>query len=409
MTYKLARGLYSQALRLFLRGNMPEEKKGISRRGLLDTVTAASLGFAAASAMSAEPAPQEYKPEPIANFKYNIESQRGWVGEGGSAKEATVAEFPVSQSIAGVSMRLKPGAIRELHWHSLAAEWAYMLEGQCRATVVMPNGQSEISEFGPGDTWYFPRGHGHALQGMGPGEAHFILGFDNGHFSEYGTFGITDWIATAPKNIVARTLGIPESAVAQLPKKEIYIGPGKVPDAAIEPLRDAQMQPAQSSHKYRLDMQPPRIFPGGREYIVSSREFPIQTTLTAARMDLQPGALQELHWHPHADEWHFYVRGRARVGVFGSHSRTRTEEFGPNDIGFIQQGYGHYIEQIGDEPTEIIILFNSGVYEAISLANWLGGNPVSLLETNLGISKDLIDQLPKRETGILGKVLGKKA
>ena len=39
-------------------------------------------------------------------------------------------------------MRLKPGAMRELHWHSLAAEWAYMLEGRCRATVVMPNGQS---------------------------------------------------------------------------------------------------------------------------------------------------------------------------------------------------------------------------------------------------------------------------
>ena len=123
---------------------MSEEKKGISRRGLFDTVTAASLGLAAASAIHAEPAPQEHKPEPIANFKYNIESERGWVGEGGSAKEATVAEFPISQSIAGVSMRLKPGAIRELHWHALAAEWAYMLEGRCRATVVMPNGQSEM-------------------------------------------------------------------------------------------------------------------------------------------------------------------------------------------------------------------------------------------------------------------------
>ena len=382
---------------------MSEEKKGISRRGLFDTVTAASLGLAAASAIHAEPAPEEHKPEPIANFKYNIESERGWVGEGGSAKEATVAEFPISQSIAGVSMRLKPGAIRELHWHALAAEWAYMLEGRCRATVVMPNGQSEISDFGPGDTWYFPRGHGHALQGMGPGEAHFLLGFDNGHFSEYGTFSITDWLSTAPKNVVARTLGIPESAVDQLPKKEIYIGPGKVPAAAIEPLRDAQMQPAQASHKYRLDMQPPRVFPGGREYIVSSKEFPIQTTLTAVRMDLQPGALRELHWHPHADEWQFYVRGRARVGVFGSHSRTRVEEFGPNDVGFVQQGYGHYIEQIGDEPTEVIILFNSGVFEEISLANWLGGNPVSLLETNFGIPKTLIDQLPKRETGIVGK------
>jgi oxalate decarboxylase len=377
--------------------------KGISRRGLVDAITGASLALAAASAAEGRPAPEEPKIEPIAPFKYNIESRPGWQGAGGSAKEATVAEFPVSQSIAGVSMRLQPGGIRELHWHALAAEWAYMLEGRCRITVVMPNGQSEIADFGPGDTWYFPRGHGHALQGLGPGECHFILGFDNGHFSEYGTFSITDWIATAPAHVVARTLGIPESAVAQFPKREVYIGPGKVPENAIEPLRDAALQPAQSSHKYRLDMQAPRIFPGGREYLVSSKEFPIQTTLTAVRMDLQPGALRELHWHPHADEWQFYVRGRARVGVFGSHGRTRIEEFGANDVGFIQQGYGHYVEQVGDEPTEIIILFNSGVYEEISLANWLGGNPVSLLETNFGIPRSVIDQLPKRETGILAR------
>jgi oxalate decarboxylase len=379
------------------------DAKGISRRGLFDGVAAASLALTAAGTADAGPAPAETKIEPIAPFKYNIESRPGWQGEGGSAKEATVEEFPVSQSIAGVSMRLKPGGIRELHWHALAAEWAYMIEGRCRTTVVMPNGQSEISEFGPGDTWYFPRGHGHALQGMGPGECHFILGFDNGHFSEYGTFSITDWLATAPKNVVARTLGIPESAVEQFPKKELYIGPGKVPETAIEPLRDATLQPPQSSHKYRLDMQPARTFAGGREFVVSSKEFPIQTTLTAVRMDLQPGALRELHWHPHADEWQFYVRGRARVGVFGSHGRTRVEEFGPNDVGFVQQGYGHYIEHIGDEPTEIIILFNSGVYEEISLANWLGGNPASILETNFGIPRSLIDQLPKRESGILAR------
>src|SRR5499427_359172 len=382
---------------------MPEDK-GISRRGLFDAVTGASLAFAAVSAADAEPSPQEApKIEPIAPFKYNIESKRGWQGEGGSAKEATVEEFPISQSIAGVSMRLKPGAIRELHWHALAAEWAYMLTGRCRATVVMPNGQSEIADFGPGDTWYFPRGHGHALQGLGPGEAHFLLGFDNGHFSEFGTFGITDWIATAPPNVVARTLGISEAEVARFPKKEVYIGPGKVPTAAIEDLRDGSIQPAQFSHKYRLDQQAPHVFPGGKEYIVSSKEFPIQTTLTAVKMILEPGALRELHWHPHADEWQFYLRGRARVGVFGSHGRTRLEDFGPNDVGFVQQGYGHYIEQVGDEQTELLILFNSGIYEEISLANWLGGNPVSLLETNFGIPKGLIDQLPKREQGILSR------
>ena len=248
----------------------------------------------AATAASAEPEPQEYKTGADRQLSSTTsKAAQGWQGEGGSAKEATVAEFPISQSIAGVSMRLKPGAIRELHWHALAAEWAYMLEGRCRATVVMPNGQSEIADFGPGDTWYFPRGHGHALQGMGPGEAHFILGFDNGHFSEYGTFSITDWIATAPKNVVARTLGIPESAVAQFPKKEIYIGPGKVPDAAIEPLARRQ-RPDRRSSRTSTGWTCSRrtIFPGGREFIVSSKEFPIQTTLTAVRMDLQPGALQ---------------------------------------------------------------------------------------------------------------------
>src|SRR5437764_8521449 len=136
-----------------------------------------------------------------------------------------------------------------------------MLEGRCRATVVAPNGQSEIADFGPGDTWYFPRGHGHALQGLGPGEAHFLLGFDNGHFSEYGTFSITDWLATTPPEIVSRTLGIPLSDVAKLPKKEVYIGPGKVPDTSIEHLRDGGMQTTQFSHKYRLDMVPPKVFP----------------------------------------------------------------------------------------------------------------------------------------------------
>jgi len=376
----------------------------ITRRAIFDAVGLASVGLAASAASAApEPGPDDTKFEPLPNFKFDIESERGWVGEAGSAKEATVAEFPVSQSIAGVSMRLKPGAIRELHWHSLAAEWAYMLDGRCRATVISPNGQSEIADFGPGDTWYFPRGHGHALQGLGPGECHFLLGFDNGHFSEYGTFSITDWIAHTPPHVLSRSLGLPEGAFDKFPKKEVYIGPGKVPDTPLESLRNSELQPAQFSHKYRLDMQPPKIFPGGMEYIVSQKEFPIQTTLTAVKMILQPGALRELHWHPHADEWQYYVRGRARVGTFGSHGRVRTEEFGPGHVGFIQQGHGHYIEQVGNEPTELLILFNSGEYQEISLANWLGGNPVSLLIDHFGIPRDQIEKLPRKETGIFGR------
>ncbi len=376
----------------------------ISRRRIFESMALAGMAASAAEAAQEKEKKEEGGPTaPLPNFKYDLEAQTHWAGPAGSAKEATVAEFPISQSIAGVSMRLQPGAMRELHWHSLAAEWAYMLAGRCRVTVINPEGQSEVADFEVGDTWYFPRGHGHSLQGLGPGECHFLLGFDNGHFSEFGTFSVTDWIATAPPNIVARNLNLTPEEVARFPKKEVYIGPGRVPPAAPPAFRNASLQPAQFSHKYRLLDQTPKKFEGGTERVVSSREFPIQTTLTAARLDLDPGALRELHWHPHADEWQYYIRGRARVGIFGSHSRTKTEEFGPGNVAFIPQGYGHYVESIGSEPLEILILFNSGVYQEISLASWLGGNPAHLLEDNFSLPANLVSKMPVATRGIQKK------
>ena len=119
-------------------------------------------------------------------------------------------------------MRLTPGGLRELHWHAIAAEWAYVVEGNVRATVISPNGGAEQTDFGPGDVWFFPKGHGHALQGLGPGEAHFILGFDDGHFSEFGTFSITDWVGHTPPNVLSQNLGLPESVFATFPKKAFF-------------------------------------------------------------------------------------------------------------------------------------------------------------------------------------------
>jgi oxalate decarboxylase len=266
--------------------------------------------------------------------------------------------------------------------------------------VITPEGQAEVADFEVGDTWYFPRGHGHSLQCLGPGECHFLLGFDNGHFSEFGTFSVTDWIASTPPNIIARNLNLSAEEVAKFPRKEVYIGPGRIPPAALPTFRNGDLQPAQFSHKYRLLDQAPIKFDGGMERVVSSREFPIQTTLTAARLDLEPGALRELHWHPHADEWQYYIRGRARVGVFGSHGRARTEEFGPGNVAFIPQGQGHYVESVGPEPVEVLILFNSGTYQEISLSSWLGGNPAQLLEDNFSQSPGIVSKLPMKTRGI---------
>jgi oxalate decarboxylase/phosphoglucose isomerase-like protein (cupin superfamily) len=84
-------------------------------------------------------------------------SNRRELNCGGVVRGASVRQFPVSKGIAGASMRLQPGCLRELHWLSTAAELGYVVSGSCRTTVLSPEG-AETDTFGPGDVWYFPRG-----------------------------------------------------------------------------------------------------------------------------------------------------------------------------------------------------------------------------------------------------------
>src|ERR1700722_7715401 len=76
----------------------------------------------------------------LPTFKFEMEKQDARIFEGGSAREAGEGNFPISKGIAGVSMYLKPGGLRELHWHANAAEWAYVIKGHCRVRVIVPAG-----------------------------------------------------------------------------------------------------------------------------------------------------------------------------------------------------------------------------------------------------------------------------
>jgi oxalate decarboxylase len=115
-------------------------------------------------------------------------------------------------------------------------------------------------------------------------------------------------------------------------------------------------------------------------------------------MRIKPGGLREQHWHPNADEWQYYVKGRARMTVFGSHGRARTEEFGPRDVGYVPQRYGHYIENIGFEDLEIVLALNNGTFESISITAWMAATPGALLATNFGMPASTFAAFPKRET-----------
>jgi oxalate decarboxylase len=68
---------------------------------------------------------------------YSFDLARKRVEEGGWTHQVTQRELPRSHDFAGINMRLTRGSFRELYWHT-ADEWAIMLNGNARVTVLNP-------------------------------------------------------------------------------------------------------------------------------------------------------------------------------------------------------------------------------------------------------------------------------
>jgi oxalate decarboxylase len=339
----------------------------------------------------------------LPSFKFELEKTTGKQENESFGKEANAANFPISEDLAGVSMKLAPGIMRELHWHADAAEWAYVISGRMRTTLVNPAGHSETCDFGPGDIWYFPRGHGHQLQAIGNEDAHFILIFDNGHFSEFGTFSISDWMSQAPAETVARSLNISEDLVRNLPQGEVYFAKGAIPpEPAAAPLSGPN--PTPMTHKFSMtSMEPTTVFDGGREWTIDSTRFPISRTMTGVVFELDAGGLRTLHWHPNASEWQYVLSGSYKVTLFGAKGRYREEILNPGDVGYIPQGYGHSIENVSGDTGRILLGLNSGIFQKIDLADWVAGQPADVLATNLSLNEDEVATLPRKDIFITGK------
>lgn len=330
----------------------------------------------------------------LPTFKFELEKSPGKVLGGSYGREATVEQLPISKGIAGVSMVLEPGVMRELHWHATAAEWAFVISGRVRTTVIDPQGYAETNDFEPGDIWYFPRGHGHMLSCLGDAPTHFILIFDNGYFSEFGTFSISDWMGHTPAPLLAKNFGLPEATFAKFPKSEVYFATGAQPSATKPANLQGREEPPRT-HKFRMLAEPPHsTYKGGREWRVDSTRFPISTTMSGVVLDLEPGGLRELHWHPTSDEWQYVIEGQVSVTLFGSHGRFRTEILNQGDVAYIPQGFGHSIENVGSKQCRVLIGFNTGQYEAIDLSQWIAGNPAEVLASNFGQSAETMERFP---------------
>jgi oxalate decarboxylase len=328
----------------------------------------------------------------LPNLRYPFSDAHTRLATGGWTRQVTMRELPVATTVAGVNMRLNTGGIRELHWHK-AAEWAYMLYGKARITAIDPQGRSFIEDVGVGDLWYFGAGIPHSIQGLDPDGCEFLLVFDDGSFDENNTFGISDWFKHVPGEVLAKNFGAPETAFANTPDPdELYIFPGVVPPPlAADKIAGATPVPQSFSH--RMMAQQPIKTRGGTVRITDSGVFPVSKTIAAALVELEPGAMRELHWHPNGDEWQYYLEGQGRMGVFAASSHAGTFDYEAGDVGYVPFAMGHYIENTGSGPLRFLEIFKSSYYADLSLNQWLALTPPELVRAHLELGRQAMEAL----------------
>ena len=327
------------------------------------------------------------------------------IQNGGWARQVTVEDFAISKEISGVNMRLSAGGIRELHWHQ-AAEWAIMTHGTCRVTVLDAQGRPYVADVKAGDLWYFPPGAPHSLQGLGPDGCEFVICFDDGHANEFNTLLVTDWFAHTPPHVLARNFGVPVDAFAKIPLHNLWIFQGTVPGdlaadrAAVARQADAPPYP----FVYPLGSSAPvKENAGGSIRVADSTNFKVATNLASALVSVAPGGIREMHWHPNADEWQYYIKGKARMTVFNTGPNALTTDFSAGDIGYVPRNLGHYVENVGDTELQFVGVFRTSHYEEVSLSNWLAHTPPKLVAQHFNVDEKVIAQWPGNSPGVMPK------
>ncbi|TXK71787.1 oxalate decarboxylase family bicupin [Paenibacillus sp. N3.4] len=331
----------------------------------------------------------------IPNLKFSFSDAHMQLNQGGWSREVTVRELPIATTLAGVNMRLTPGGVRELHWHQ-QAEWAYMLLGRARITAVDQEGRNFIADVGQGDLWYFPAGLPHSIQGLEEG-CEFLLVFDDGHFSDLNTLSISDWFAHTPKSVLSANFGVPESAFASIPTDQVYIFQDNIPGSLESQRIQSPYGTIPQNFKHQLMAQTPLKTPGGSVRIVDSSNFPISKTIAAALVEIEPGAMRELHWHPNNDEWQYYLSGQGRMTVFAGNGAARTFDYRAGDVGYVPFALGHYIQNTGNETLWFLEMFKSDRFVDVSLNQWMALTPRDLVRDNLNVGPELLDALRKEK------------
>lgn len=107
------------------------------------------------------------------------------------------------------------------------------------------------------------------------------------------------------------------------------------------------------------------VLGAGTEYQVKDDVFPATKTMSGSILELEPGAIREIHWHPNSEEHHYVLKGKIRATVYGVDQTSKdalinTYDLNEGDLGVVPTNYIHALENMDkDEHAKLVITFNT--------------------------------------------------
>lgn len=261
-------------------------------------------------------------------------------------------------------------------------------------------GGNFIADCKVGEGWIFPANIPHSIQGLEEG-CEFLMLFDKGSYSEDDTFSISELFSHLPKDVLSANFGCDESEFDNIPEKEVYIVDGGDPGPIESQTIESPYGFVPSTYKHELINVKPIVCDGGSIKILDHRNFPACTSTTVALVEIEPGAMREIHWHSNADELQYYIQGEARMTVFKEGPKARTFNYRAGDVGYVPVGNFHYVQNTGTEKVVFLEIFKSNHFADISLAQWIAMTPNEVVKSALNLSDEFLNNVKKESNPIV--------
>lgn len=141
---------------------------------------------------------------------------------GGEVRIADSSNFTASQKIAAALVRIKPGGLREMHWHPSGSEWQYYIQGSARMTVFKPGSKARTMDFHANDVGFVPALSGHYIENTGPDELLFLELFKAPRFE---SVSLNNWIARVPIEVATAHLRLSADSIRKVPSEKNEVLP----------------------------------------------------------------------------------------------------------------------------------------------------------------------------------------